>query len=163
MGPIRASDRDAYVDLLSDRGIFDQTLRIPFPYHPADADWWIAFAAKETERLGRQVNFALREHGRLIGGCGFNDFTDGTHKSEIGYWIGRSWWGKGITPRAVEALVRYGFEKLGLIRISATIFENNQQSARVLEKCGFVYEGWLKNYYLKDGRTINARLFSRFR
>jgi [ribosomal protein S5]-alanine N-acetyltransferase len=162
LSPVGPGDKAAYLIHLADPAIYQWTLRIPFPYRPEDADWWIAYSAEEASRLGQIVNFALREKGQLIGGCGFNDFVAGTHKAEIGYWLAKPWWGKGIMPRAVEAVVRYGFEKLGLIRVTATIFEDNEQSARVLEKCGFEYEGRMRNYYLKDGRALNARMFARF-
>lgn len=162
LGPILHEDRQDYVTHLADKAIYDQTLRIPYPYALADADWWIDFAAAQEKQLGRRVNFSVRENNRLIGGCGFNDFELGAHKAEIGYWIARPWWGQGIMKLAVGAIVDLGFRELGLERITATIFENNHQSARVLEKSGFIFEGHLRNYYRKDGKTFHARLFAKF-
>ncbi len=160
LGPIQKSDKVAYLAHLADKEIYDWTLRIPYPYKAEDADWWLNHVAQETDRVGKVVNFALRDAKLLIGGCGFNDYAPGSHRAEIGYWIAKPYWGKGIMPLAVEAVARYGFETLGLIRITATIFEKNSQSARVLEKCGFTYEGFLKNYYLKNGRAIHAKMYS---
>lgn len=60
-------------------------------------------------------------------------------EAEIGYWIAQDYWGRGLIPEAVEELLRYGFEDLGLKRIWCGYFEGNQKSARVQEKCGFRY------------------------
>jgi ribosomal-protein-alanine N-acetyltransferase len=53
------------------------------------------------------------------------------------------------------------FQKFKLLRITATVFENNLASAKVLEKCNFVLEGaCLKNYYVKEDKVINAKLYA---
>jgi ribosomal-protein-alanine N-acetyltransferase len=62
----------------------------------------------------------------------------------------------------VQRVCRHAFEELGLVKITAHVFSDNQASARVLEKCGFRQEGFLRKHYLKDGRLIDARLFALF-
>ncbi|MBQ3010573.1 MAG: GNAT family N-acetyltransferase [Oscillospiraceae bacterium] len=61
-------------------------------------------------------------------------------EGEIGYWIGVPFWGQGLIPEAVEVLLRHGFEDLGMESIWCGYFDGNVKSARVQEKCGFVYQ-----------------------
>lgn len=58
---------------------------------------------------------------------------------DVGYWIGKPFWGNGYAPEAVLTLLRLAFEELHLKRVWAGYFDGNEKSKRVLEKCGFVY------------------------
>ena len=81
----------------------------------------------------------------LIGAIGLKpEAGPGAHRAEIGYWLARPWWGQGVTTEAVRALTRYAFEELGLRRLVAQVYPWNQASIRVLEKCGFRREGYLR-------------------
>ena len=95
------------------------------------------FAMPETYAV------CLREDDRPIGSIGliphdFSDLCNAPDEAEIGYWVGVPFWGKGIIPEASRALIRHGFEDLGLTRIWACYTEGNAKSRRVMEKCGFV-------------------------
>jgi ribosomal-protein-alanine N-acetyltransferase len=156
-----ASDKMALIQHLNDRDIYNRTLRIPFPYTEADADEWLALVAKITQQQGRPVHFAIRSgHDALIGGCGFDGFQVGkSHRAEIGYWLAKPFWGLGIMTAVVRRVCQHAFEEFGLVKITAHVFSHNPASARVLEKCGFHEEGFLRKHYLKDGQFIDARLF----
>jgi RimJ/RimL family protein N-acetyltransferase len=157
----RASDRPALVQHLNDRDIYDRTLRIPFPYTDASADEWLALVAKITEQQDQQVHFAIRSgDDALIGGCGFDGFQVGkSHRAEVGYWLAKPCWSQGIMTAVVERVCRHAFEEFGLVKITAHVFSHNPASARVLEKCGFQEEGFLRKHFLKDCQFIDARLF----
>jgi ribosomal-protein-alanine N-acetyltransferase len=100
----------------------------------------------------------------LIGGCGLNDFEIGkSHRAEIGYWLAKGFWGRGIMTAVVQRLCRHAFEEFGLVKITAQVHSENMASARVLEKCGFQQEGFLRKHFLKDGKFIDARLFALLR
>lgn len=60
-------------------------------------------------------------------------------EAEIGYWIGKPFWGRGLIPEAVKALIKRGFDDLGLDTIRCVHYDGNDQSRRVIEKCGFRY------------------------
>ncbi|MBV9123448.1 MAG: GNAT family N-acetyltransferase [Planctomycetes bacterium] len=158
-------DKDALVAHLNDRDIYDRTLRIPFPYTEADAGEWLALVAKITRQQGRPVHWAIRtEEGALIGGCGFDGFQIGkSHRAEIGYWLARPFWGRGIMTAVVRQACRHAFEDFGLMKITAHVFAHNQASARVLEKCGFQEEGFLRKHFLKANQFLDARLFALLR
>ena len=159
---IHSGDKPEYIEHLKEKQIYDQTLNIPYPYGEADADWWINHVAEATARLGFAINFAIREPGgRLIGGIGFHDWTGpGAHKAEIGYWLAKCYWGKGIATSAVRALSKHGFEEMRLVRITANIFHFNIGSEKVLRKAGYQFEGQMRSYYKKDGRIFDGRLFA---
>jgi RimJ/RimL family protein N-acetyltransferase len=169
---IRPSDRDSFIKHLNDRGITDNVSRIPFPYNEADADRFLAIIARSTAAQGRPVNFAIRNadgelinaDGELIGGCGLDGFEVGkSHRAELGYWLARPYWGRGIMTDVVRVLCDYAFAELGLEKIIAYTFERNLASSRVLEKCGFELEGRLRRHIKKDGELIDVRLYALFK
>lgn len=82
---------------------------------------------------------------RLMGSIGL--ITDSARQygsaRSLGYALGVDYWGQGYMTEAVRAAVRFGFGQMGLDLISATCYPDNPASRRVLEKCGFQYEGVL--------------------
>jgi RimJ/RimL family protein N-acetyltransferase len=162
LSEFHSSDRDALLAYLNDRDIYDRTLRIPFPYTPNDADEWLTLVARTTRQQGCPMHWAIRSvDGALMGGCGFDGFQVGkSHRAEIGYWLAKPFWGRGIMTAVVRRLCQHAFEQLGLVKVTAHVFLHNPASARVLEKCGFQQEGILRKHFLKDGKFIDARLFA---
>lgn len=159
---IRLGDEPAYVEHLRDREIYERTLNIPFPYTIADARWWVDHNIEEARKLGQSVNWAIRDlEGSVIGGVGYHGLEPGkTHRAEIGYWLAKPFWGQGLMTAAVQAVVPYGFEHLGLSRVTAHVFATNGGSARVLEKSGFQLEGYLRRHYLKDGAFHDGKVYA---
>lgn len=165
LSEFQPSDKDALVNYLNDRDIYERTLRIPFPYTEADADEWLALAAKITRQQGQPIQWAIRSpDDALIGGCGFEGIQVGkSHRAEVGYWLAKPYWGQGIMTAVVQRVCQHAFEEFGLAKITAHVFSHNPASARVLEKCGFQEEGLLRKHFLKDGQSIDARLFGLLR
>jgi RimJ/RimL family protein N-acetyltransferase len=162
LGQYQPSDLAACLEYLQEKAIYDHTLRIPYPYTQADFHEWLKLVEKATQQQGRCVHWAIRdEGGLLIGGCGFDGFQMGqSHRAEIGYWLAKPYWGGGIMTAVVRRLCEVAFAEFGLVKITAHIFAHNRPSARVLEKCGFRQEGYLRRHYLKDGRYLDARSFA---
>jgi RimJ/RimL family protein N-acetyltransferase len=165
LSEIRPSDKAAYVEHLKEKAIYDHTLRIPFPYTEADAEEWLALVQKATQEHGQPVNWAIRnEADYLIGGIGFDGVTIGkSHRAEIGYWLAKPYWGQGTMTAVVGKTCEFAFAEWNLLKITAHVFAFNPASARVLEKCGFQQEGYLKKHYLKDGQLIDVRLYGLLR
>ena len=89
-----------------------------------------------------------REDGQLIGSCGFWRLIKEHFRAEIGYELAPEWWGKGVMPEALAAALNFGFTSMGLHSVEAQIHPANIASRRVLEKLGFVQEGYFReNYY----------------
>jgi ribosomal-protein-alanine N-acetyltransferase len=165
LSEFRPSDKPALLEHLNDREIYDRTLRILFPYTDAAADERLALVAKITQQQGRPVHFAIRNsEDALIGGCGLNEFEIGkSHRAEIGYWLAKPYWGRGIMSAVVSRLCQHAFEEFGLVKIIAHVVTHNPASARVLTKCGFVQEGLLRKHFVKNGQFIDVRLFAMLR
>ena len=87
----------------------------------------------------------LRENHKVIGSIGFvgghpaGELPD-CPDDEIGYALSAAFWGRGLVPEALEALLRYGFTELGLRRIWCAHYAGNWRSKRTMEKCGFRYQ-----------------------
>lgn len=60
--------------------------------------------------------------------------------TELGYWIGKPYWGRGLIPEASRALICHAFEDLGVQRLWCVCDDSNDKSKRVMEKCGFVFD-----------------------
>jgi RimJ/RimL family protein N-acetyltransferase len=157
--PFRHDDAGSLVELLCDEQIHGTMLRMPYPYTLADAVRFLETAAKPSELNPR---FAIRRQGQLIGGFGLDrgEAQWEAHAAEIGYWLGRPFWGQGIMTAVVGAAAGHAFEQLNLRRLTAGIFSPNPASARVVEKCGFVEEGLLRGKFMKGGELIDVRLFA---
>ncbi len=94
--------------------------------------------------LSAEGTFAvvLKETGLPVGSIGimFNaNIPTDENEGEIGYWIGKPYWGQGLIPEAVSELLRYCFEALKLNLIWCGYYDGNEKSKRVQEKCGFIY------------------------
>src|SRR5262245_59279986 len=164
LSEIAPSDKAALVEHLNDREIHSRLLHVPHPYTVKDADEWLERVAKNTQQQGQPVNFAIRERdATLIGGIGYNDIEVGkSHRAELGYWLAKSHWGRGIMADVVRRYCRHGFEQLGLAKITAHAFIDNPASARVLEKVGFVRECLLHKHFRKDDKLLDVWLYANF-
>lgn len=162
LSEFHSADKPALIEHLQEKEIYDRTLRIPYPYMEEDADQWLSVLAKMTQQQGRPVAWAIRDaEDFLIGSCGFDGFQLGkSHRAEIGYWLAKPYWNRGIATAVVGRACQHAFEQFGLVKITAHVFARNPTSARVLEKCGFEQEGYLKRHYVKDGEFLDARLFA---
>ena len=102
---------------------------------------------------------ARREDGRLIGSCGFVSHAGERKSAEIGYWLGKPYWGKGYAAEAAQALVRFGFEQMGLERVEAKCFLENRAGQRVIEKLGMKFVGTDRSEMIK-GEYPELRLYA---
>ncbi len=149
--PFIPQDAATVQQLARDRAIADTTLNIPHPY-PDDlaAKWISAHAPRFRDGRGAIFAITLLADGSLVGSIGL--VTHPTHnRAELGYWMGRPYWNQGYTTEAARAIIRYGFEDLGLNRIFAYHFRRNPASERVMQKIGMQSEGMLRQHVQKWG------------
>jgi RimJ/RimL family protein N-acetyltransferase len=100
---------------------------------------------------GKPIGHVMLKQGTGIQSC----------RAEMGYAIARKYWRMGFTTQAVITTLKMGFKELqGLKRIEALVPPENVASARVLEKAGFVKEGFLRNYVHVKGTVRDCLLFS---
>lgn len=163
LSPIVPADRNDILSHVQEREFSRYTRVVPYPYPPDLADEWITSVADDVARNGRETSWAIRnETGRMIGTVELAPGGRGReHTSEIGYWLAKTYWGRGIMSAVVDYVVRLGFREFALERITAHVFVLNTASARVLEKCGFVIEApLLRKEYRRDGQTFDGRLYA---
>ena len=115
--------------------------------------------------LGKYSSWAIedRSAGRVIGSIGFEPDTkrDGNFCMELGYALAEDMWGKGLMTEAARAAIQYGFERMGLGMIAIYRDPRNHRSGRVIEKCGFVYEGILRRaHVVYDGEVRDVACYS---
>lgn len=97
------------------------------------------FHAKEAYAV------CLKEDGKVIGAIelklnGHTELTDRNDECELGYWLGKPFWGRGIMPEAVKEILRHAFEDIGMTKVWIGYYEGNTKSKRVQEKSGFRYQ-----------------------
>jgi len=132
----------------------------PYPYTIEDGKKWLEFA--KNGEWG--YKFAITINDEAVGGIGLIVGTDIERKSsEVGYWLGEDYWGKGITSSAIEGIVKFAFNNLKLERVFAVPLEHNIASRKVLEKNDFVLEGILRNSVIKTGKMYNQALYAKIK
>jgi len=112
------------------------------------------------EEIGLRWIITLKDEDTYIGDVGFYDWEKKHSRAEIGYILGKQYWGKGIMTEAIKAALDYGFNEMNLNRIQALIDPRNNASKRVAEKHGFQYEGTFRDYEYEYGDFIDLNMYS---
>jgi RimJ/RimL family protein N-acetyltransferase len=161
LGAFDAEDAARLQQLAGAREIADTTLAIPHPYELDHARAWIAQQRREAAR-GRAVNFAIRTRGTaaLIGSVGLRDIDPEHLQAELGFWIGREWWGNGYAQEAAAAVIEFGFDSLNLNRICGHHMDRNPAAGRVLLAVGMQREGLLRQRVRKWGAYEDVVLYA---
>jgi RimJ/RimL family protein N-acetyltransferase len=154
----RAGDEDSLALHANNRKVWINLLdSFPYPYTLADAQQWIRSASADTPLR----NFAIEVGGCAVGSIGLHFRKDVYRRSAgIGYWLGETYWGRGIATEAVRAITEYAFSAFDLCRVYAGVFEWNAASIRVLEKAGYLFEARLRKSVTKNGRTIDEYIYA---
>jgi RimJ/RimL family protein N-acetyltransferase len=136
-----ARDASRIAELAADWDVVRMTGRMPHPYTAADAERFVATANAQDPR--RDNTFLLEaEREGVVGMLGF--FHDGQPFPEVGYWIGKPFWGRGFATEALDAAMDWARRKWKKRAVMAGHFSDNPASGRVLAKAGFLYTGEVK-------------------
>lgn len=156
--PYTIWDADDLQKIINDKDIASTMMTIPYPYTLEDAIEWLSQRDEKFEETG-SPEFAITHRDEyFIGGLGLR--INKEHKNaEIGYWIGKSYWGKGYCTEAARAVVKYGFEVLKLNRVYATHMTRNPASGRVMQKIGMKHEGHLRQHRKKLDKFEDMELY----
>jgi len=136
---------------------------MPYPYTLKDAKEWV----NKNIYWGRKkvmsdFVLAIEIDGEVCGAVGLSKIKIG-HKAELGYWLGKKYWGQGIMTEVVKLMTSYAFRELGLRRIYAHVFSFNAASKKVLEKVGYELEGINKKEAKKGNKYIDCYLMAKIR
>lgn len=161
--PWRATDAAELPAHASDPQVA-QNLRdtFPYPYTLADAE---AFVTACMAQEGRgQLLRCIEIEGRAAGSIGLFLGEDVYRRSaELGYWLGRKYWRQGIMTRAVERMIREGFDTWDIVRIHAEPYARNAGSRGVLEKAGFRLVGVQRQSVYKNGELLDSCIYEKLR
>ena len=122
--------------------------------------------------LARPETYAVcLKNGKPIGNVGLHlngstDMTDRDDACELGYWIGKPFWGQGLIPEASRALLRHAFEKLGMQAVWCGYYDGNEKSRKVQAKLGFLYQHKTEGLEVKllgEVRTGHCNLMTKER
>ena len=145
--PFTAGDAGDFLGLASHWDVARMTSDIPHPLTLHDARQWLLPAPDEAR-------FALMENDVLIGGAGY--FLQPGGAVELGFWLGRAYWGRGLATEAVKAVVGYGLQLDCTPAFTSSHFTDNPASGRVLVKLGFLAVGTARIRSIARGADVAA-------
>ncbi|HEY2969355.1 MAG TPA: GNAT family N-acetyltransferase [Casimicrobiaceae bacterium] len=133
--PFELRDAPRVQLLAGERAVAETTALIPHPYPDGAADAWIAGQARE-QAAGREYTYAVTssDDGVLVGAIGLRPVA--TEHENLGFWIGRPYWGRGYATAAARAVIALAFGLLDIDSLAASHLKRNPASGRVMEKCG---------------------------
>ena len=148
--PLRRSDAAPLDRILRDAQV---TRMLPLRVRRESGREWVDRVLRE-QRRGDGCTYAVlaKEAPDVTGQIRFVNWSRVERHAEIGCWIGRRYWGRGLASDAVRLLCRYGFGSLGLHRIEATVVVGNRRSLRMLDSVGFRREGRTRRSAWISGR-----------
>lgn len=159
--PFRAGDADEMHRLVNDWSVVRGLARLPYPYPRTLADDWIASTAADLA-AGRAFHLAITgldgEREILVGAVGLRVAADG-QAADLGYWVGRPYWGHGVATEAAGRLSRWALANLALERLTASAATDNAASAAVLQRIGFRATGTSVEPFLSRGAAQEVRRF----
>lgn len=152
----------------SDVGAWYAYLRLP---HVLEHTSWNLASAEELRLLvdeycspaSSNLCFAIESviDSRLVGAISFHSVSPIHRSAEIAFNLDPEYWGRGIATRCCNAVAGWGFSDQGYARIQAAALDTNLASMRVIEKCGFLREGKLRNLRLVRGQPRDFWVYSR--
>lgn len=161
--PLRPDDAPSIARHADDEGVrrnlFDG---FPHPYTLAQAQAW---CGDEHRSAAYGHVWAVDVGGEAVGCCSVRPEAGWMRcNAEVGYWIGRAHWGRGVTSEALGLITAWAWANLPeLTRLYAPIFAWNAASQGVARRCGYVKEGELRRSAIKDGRVIDRVLWACYR
>jgi len=152
---------------IKDARRFVEILRHPdfvdFPAKPESIEKEKQFLRQglKLRKKGMEYGFSIIHKGQVIGAVGLKVDQHRKYIGEIGYFVDREYWGRGIASAAVGLVERFAFDRLHIRRTEIVTLKTNAASQRVAEKCGYHKEGIQKGKLRFDGKYLDACLFAK--
>jgi len=155
----KASDTDLLVSYLNSPKVTRYiTSAIAQPYTEGDAQWWV------EEGSGIAHAKAIEFNGTLVGCISANvgEF-EYSRSAELGYWVAREYWNKGIASEAIKLFTDSIFSSTDITRLFVSVVAENAASLRVLEKNAYTNEGTHRQASFKNGRYFDEHCLAKLR
>lgn len=117
--------------------------------------------AEQKANNSIQWVITLKDDPAMVGIIGYWRMKKEHYRTELGYMLLPAHWGRGIVSEAIGAVVDHAFRVLGFHSVEAIVDPDNPASMKVLEKNGFVREGWFKENFLHEGKFLDSVVYSR--
>lgn len=157
--PFEERDAKTVQKYAGDYTVADTTLNIPYPYKDGMAEEWI-LSHQEKYESGELITYAitLKPDNEIIGAVGLT-INKRFNRAELGYWIGKPFWNRGICTEASISLIEYAFENHGFHKITANHIVRNPASGKVIEKVGMTLEGTFKEHVKKWNKMEDLKCY----
>jgi RimJ/RimL family protein N-acetyltransferase len=144
-------DADAIISIAGDWEVARRLARVPHPYTDIDVRFFF------NHVVPNEPTWAIlwRQTRELIGMMGLAPAPDG-RSAELGYYIARDHWGRGVATEAALAITRVGFESFGYLKLTSGYHADNPASGRVLAKLGFTIVGTSNRPCLAEGKDKSS-------
>lgn len=153
---------DHLPDLLEINRDEEVTFHVPYKTWASAEDAQAWFARMKTLCEGgtsQQLVLQRRSDGKIIGTFLVFKYDEGSARAEIGYVLGRPYWGQGYMQEALAAFVDHAFNGMGLRRLEAEVNPENAASCKLLERAGFRKEGTLRMRWAAKGKTYDVNAY----
>lgn len=159
----RPTDADAVFAIFGDERAMRYWSHEAFETRAQAVDYLRSIDRGFAERTFCQWAITERGADELIGTVTLTGWDERNRRMELGYMLSPAHWGKGLASEAVRAVLRFGFERIGLHRVEAELDPRNAASARLLERLGFRYEGLLRERWWVYDEWCDSALYGLLR
>lgn len=160
---ISKDDIDNLYEIFSDPHVMRYWSTVPLPNREAAAELQREIAEGNESDTMFKWGLALRDSDTLIGTTTLFNLNLDNGRAELGYALGRAYWGKGYMHEALNALISHSFEVMELRRLEADVDPRNAASIRTLERLGFQREGFLRERWHVNGEIQDAFFYGLLR
>ena len=159
----RATSRDAaaFARMMGDAGVYPGTLQLPYP---SEERWSALLGGGDPAVVKADVHLVAERDGEVVGSAGLlpaGASPRRRHAMMLGITVVQQAQGQGVGTALMAALCDYADRWLGTLRIELTVFSDNEAAVALYRKFGFVIEGTLRGYALRDGRYVDAYAMAR--
>lgn len=151
---------ETWFDLIKDKDVAQTTLSLPHPCTLKDAISWKANQI-DAIKNGSVLRWSItKKDSHVVMGCVKLSLNPRFNSAEIGYWVGKRFWGNGYAVEASTKVLNYGFRELKLNRIEAHAMVVNKASSKILLKLGMQKEGFHRQLIKRWGNYIDVESFA---
>ena len=156
--PFVESDYKRIYEVCNDFEVAKTTLSLPIPYTEEDAKSFITYTLNSAkENNYHEYGICFKDDPNNIIGCiGLCSISSRSLKAELGYWIDRNHWKKGIASEAAKAIINFAFKELKLHSVFARHFDMNPASGKVMQKIGMTYVGKMREHEQRLGKYYDV-------
>lgn len=156
----RASDAEAFAQMMKDHDVYRQLLQLPFP----DAELWRTRLGGQNAAGSPELHLVAEADGVVIASAGLHPAgaqLRRRHAMALGMSVAVPWQGRGVGSSLMKELCSYADNWLGVLRIELGVYADNHRAQALYRKFGFVVEGCQRAYALRDGEYVDSLMMAR--